>query len=119
MEDRLALLPAGHSLVESDGAPELVDGLRTTLALHRAVQSPEKTLRILRRSKEVRRLDQTPQLVGSDEGDVVAIPAPYHDRLAARRHLVEESLQVRTRIAIGRFRHHSPAQNHCTCYFSC
>src|ERR1051325_120306 len=52
------------------------------------------------------RFKQTSQFVGRDQGDIVTFAAVNDDLLTVFGHFVEEGLQIRARLCIGRFDWH-------------
>src|SRR5215213_3809639 len=92
--------------VESELRAQFLERLRATLTRLRPAKRLHEALRVLRRAKEMCRFDQAPQLVGGDQCHVVPT-SPMDDHLfPVLRHLVEQRLQIRTRLRVGSFDGH-------------
>src|SRR5260221_4143472 len=104
-------------LVQTDVAPELRDRLRPDLPALCASQRPKETLRVFGRSKQVSCFDKTPELIGSNESNVLAATPVDDHWLPPLSRLVQECFQIGARFRNCRFsRHFSPVREQGTCH---
>ena len=93
-------------LVQTEITAQFRDRLRTAFALRCASQGTKQPFCVPGRPKQMCGLDETSQLVGRDECDIVAATTMDDDDVATVRHLVEKSFEICAGMRVGCFSGH-------------